>query len=72
MSYLAHLVGDQSKFDAFLRVSMGRYRVEVPGHAEPHGRDPGHRGTLGRDPGQDGLSRVSEEVEVGMVMVGMR
>lgn len=29
MSYLAHLVGDQRKFDAFLQVSIGRYQLEV-------------------------------------------
>lgn len=36
VSYLAHLVGDQSKFDAFLQVSVRRYQRELPSCAKPH------------------------------------
>lgn len=57
MSYLAHLVGDQSKFDAFLQVGTGRYQVEVPSHTKPHGGRPERSGI----PGKDRLERVAGE-----------
>ena len=48
VSYLAHLVGDQSKFDAFLQVGARRYQAEVPSHTKPGGGGPERNGTLGR------------------------
>lgn len=48
MSYLAHLVGDQSKFDAFLQVGTRRYQVDLPSHTKPHGRRLEHSRTQGR------------------------
>ncbi|PKU27753.1 hypothetical protein llap_21943 [Limosa lapponica baueri] len=57
VSYLAHLVGDQSKFDAFLQVSTGRYQVEVPTHTKPCSGRPEHSGI----PGKDGLESVAWE-----------
>lgn len=35
VSYLAHLVGDQSKFDGFLQVGANRYLVEIPSQTHP-------------------------------------
>lgn len=62
MSYLAHLVGDQSKFDAFLQVGTGRYHVEVHDFVCTESyKTLWHEVRAQRDPGKDGLNRVTGE-----------